>query len=231
MTIPNSNQAREGYRLAISNAEQLIECGQLLADQALYGPAVSLTILGAEEAIKSSLLIAIASGFNFESSLIRKFLTRHKPRHTVAALWVLYSFVLSEWLSMIEELEDRYPHHHGEGYEEARKRKVSSLIEKLNKMADSPSSEYAVLSELDWWRDSDDLKQRGFYVDFYQGGWEIPDFIEEEDYRQASTAAHNALSQAHSLVSLPEAMTSQIGSKYLDRMKHVLRNMEDDKRN
>jgi AbiV family abortive infection protein len=223
MTIPTAEQAKEGCDLAIRNAERLIACGKLLADEASYGPAVSLTVLGAEEAIKGVMLAAISAGFAFDASSIREFLTRHKPRHAVAALWVLYSFVMTKWMSIIEDLKEEYPNHQGDGYESARKQKVADLVAELNALADAPAAGHPVLNELDWWRDSDTIKQCGFYVDFSQDGWGVPESLDEDDFEQASEAASRAMDYAHSAAQFLEKVPTDIRDQYISRMRHTLK--------
>jgi len=221
MPSPTPEQARKGCQLAIGNAEQLTSCAQYLADRGHYGPAVSLTVLSAEEAMKGVLLAGVAAGFEFGDAVVGKFLTQHKPRHAVAGISELYGFLMSKWTSIIRSLQEEFPELQGDEYESARKQKVQDLVSELNAMADAPPGQSG-LSELDWWHGSDSLKQRGFYVDLAPDGWRTPRSLTKAHFEEASRVTARAIDHARWVADNLENVPGGARIDYLKRMRDLL---------
>jgi AbiV family abortive infection protein len=170
MTIMNKNlfqltaeELLEMVPVIRHNSMRLQNTGKLVGNSEDYGTAVSLLILSAEEQLKAFFVQLEGNGFAFRKSKVLKGLFfNHRPRHALIreafSVWIFFN----EWL-----IKD--PLHSG-----SRQTFASRFLEGIGR---------GYLTKK-WWEKADDLKQRGFYVD-YRDGLINPSTTTKEQYDEA----------------------------------------------
>ena len=143
------------------NAAQLQKAGQLLADNKMYGPAISLTILGAEEYVKSLCLYLEGKGFQLRDiKAIQGIFSQHTARHRVMrdtfSVWI----VLKDLLSLSRK---------------------STRKQILQTSALALLNIFSAISNHEWWQQADDLKNKGLYAN-YRNGLILPDSLTNEEF-------------------------------------------------
>lgn len=177
-------EALDIYNELVENSEVLIKSANLLSEQEYFGVATSLTILGAEELIKGSVLYFHGMGINIlRIKELNGVFKNHVPKHEAGKL--------SEVLKIFEsfmKLEDM------ENKTYAKKKWLNDILEFLDKAIVflEPIAEMA--ENLEWWGEADRLKNRGLYVDYYD---ELltPNQITQSQFDQAKTIAKELLNR------------------------------------
>ena len=166
----NSDFASQGAKLSYENANQLFKATGHLNRQGLHGPANALCVLAFEEAAKAVSLIYTAEGVSDAKWLLTMF-REHRTKHKLAA----------NVASLIARRIGR------EGVPIALKRETISGS-KISAMIES------------WSLQADELKKRGFYVDFVDGNWLTPSQVTEEHCQNSVLACSMVLVAVRQLI-------------------------------
>jgi len=201
IAVPSPAQAQAGSRLALENADRHLRCGEALALSREFGMATSHMVLAAEEALKAGVLAMLGEGIELPLRMLAAILTQHKPRQTVGALLALGQFFLATWSDMISSLDQKHPDSSTLEYIEDRRIAVANLVQELNRAADASPGESRIIDVLDWWAQSNHLKQRGFYVDIKDGEWSGPYSLSEFEFNTARDIAREVVESTHRAMS------------------------------
>lgn len=158
-----------GGTLTGKNARNLYLSAKRLAAEGRYGPACSLLILAAEEAVKAVDRVFLGFGIDMDPNTLPAKRQNHKYRHGAARLAMAIAWYTQRYEPMPEmsaEWRDRL--------EPA----LRDLIRDWNR-EQLPTE---VQQTWDWWRQANALKMRGFYVDQSNDKWLAPDTLSEADY-------------------------------------------------
>ncbi|CCH02002.1 hypothetical protein FAES_4001 [Fibrella aestuarina BUZ 2] len=208
-----------GTRLCAANARTHSECADHIATLGHYGVAASHLVLAAEEAIKAFVFFAKL----FDLPLPHKvdvYFAQHEPRH--AAARDLYGFFcdllasqaeyqtavrqasltfaaqqLAQGLPTDAELDEAQLGHDLMAHIGV---ELSRLLLAREARRD-PDQE-----QLDrkWWNNANGLKNKGFYVDYYENkGWQLPRQVAEADYKDSRQRVDNVLRVIEELDRLP----------------------------
>ena len=178
--LPTPQEAWTGAGLSLETADELFRCAKLVADSGIYGVAVSLSVLGAEERIKSYVLVFYALGLAVSEKLLRRMLTRHQSRHVVAGGTFMFGIFFAELIQRFREVDSdpTLPEKH---------RKHMEVIEAIGRegLDDDAALGSELASHTQWWLSANHLKMQGLYTDFWAGQWQTPDSISKAEYEEA----------------------------------------------
>ncbi|OQP56449.1 AbiV family abortive infection protein [Niastella populi] len=158
------NECLDVYPEVLKNADEFYTTAQLMAGSGFYGKAIAHLILGAEEYIKGLFLFLEGHDFQLRKMTeLHGIFKHHAPRHSI--LRDTYSV----WM-VIKHL-----------YEIRINSSRSGIIQHLFKAA---FTIFPAMSNVDWWKKADKLKQRGFYTDFKNEVMN-PTQLTAEDFEEA----------------------------------------------
>lgn len=172
-------EANRLFKELHSNASVLIETGQFAAQKENFGVAVSLSILGVEEFVKSIVIYLHSSGINiFKIKELQHIFHKHKRKHEFA--------ILLEVLVIIEAF---FPN---ENKQKTVKNRDSRRIKSTDKVIIFFDQVLEVLEpviklneHIEWWDRADNMKNMGFYVDFRNESVKSPTRISKQEYDKA----------------------------------------------
>lgn len=142
----DADECRIIYPSVMKNAEELFICSKLLEDQAYFGKAISLLILGAEEYIKSLLPFLEGKGFELRAiEGIRAIFYRHTARHNILRDTYSVWMVIKNLYAIKKPLT-------GKQIQQQSLKAVLNIFPAINNN--------------EWWSKADHLKNRGFYADY-----------------------------------------------------------------
>jgi AbiV family abortive infection protein len=143
------------YPVAVQSGQRHLRIARHIAIIEEYGSAISHLVLGAEELLKGVVLLMDYRGFQLRQvKAIKRIFSQHRARHAVL------KEAFSVWLALSQVLG-----------------KKMSFLNFLAGALEGITNYY-------WWRQADNLKNQGFYVDF----WDVlldPGSITRDQYRQA----------------------------------------------
>jgi AbiV family abortive infection protein len=141
------------YPVCIENGKNHFHVATLIAAMRQYGMAISHMVLGSEELLKGMVLLMDYKGFDIRKIQgINRIFWNHRARHAVL------KEAFSVWLV------------------------VSSILQKGPSFRNFLISALGGISNYYWWRQADDMKNRGLYVDF-QDILLDPASIRKEEYQ------------------------------------------------
>lgn len=189
-------EASVGAELTLENARRLEESARILGEQGIHGPAVSLLVLAGEEAAKASFFAQHVVKEDYPDEEVRKLLMRHTPRHDIARMYPVLQYLAEQVVEReiqkrADELEDwNQKEVDPENPNPERLDAIGALIRRISaEMAESLLElelDAELAKEFEWWKQANDLKMRGFYVDPVEDGWKTPSRLSESDYREAA---------------------------------------------
>lgn len=152
------------YPLVAANAQEFYRSGEMLCGEGLYGKAISMLILGAEEYVKALCLMLDAYGCNTRKiPSMEKIFFSHDPRHRLSRDFLTVWNGLSNFLSISVS----------KSFSSNANQVINGLVNLL--LADD---------QREWWQLADKLKQNGFYADYRDELW-IPASLNRADYEKA----------------------------------------------
>lgn len=164
-------RSQRGAILTARNAGRLRRSALTLSQVRSFGPAVALLILAAEEAIKSAVLLARSYGLDLAPDGIDPYMRWHSSRMEMARSLLIAAHYSQQVVKA-----------------DVAKASVETLLsEMMQKFVDDLVSSRIpaeVTSLKSWWREANELKQRGFYVDRAGNGWTTPDSVGLECFDQ-----------------------------------------------
>lgn len=162
------------YKELINSQERHFKSAATLASIQEYGHAISHLILGSEELVKALIVYFDGIGLSIRSVKgVKKFFRDHKTRHSFVTLFCMLSLTIKLLMKLIERYKELL--------HEPEKRDNMTEFEKVLMLTGKPRTEEIaeecvrvfgnkelnqVSNEIDFWRQADELKQKGFYVDF-----------------------------------------------------------------
>jgi AbiV family abortive infection protein len=163
-----------GIKETYKNAYELYTSGIRLSFEQRYGVANSLLILSVEECIKCLVLVAIFCNVQLPPEIdINRLLASHKNKHREGKKMQSYIkaiYRIKDAISIFLNNE-KSPFHKLVGV---------ALVSVLATIESKFGSE----NQNSWWDDADNLKQKGFYVDFCNHKWNLPSAIDQTTYRE-----------------------------------------------
>lgn len=191
----------EGFKLCIENALNHIEVAEL-SKSISFGIAHAHIVLASEEALKATMLFSIHYDMDMleEFTDFDKYFSDHKHKHenirnlelTMLFMEKMLSIRLKPFLdSKIKPVSLK---------EAKRKIKVGTdnQIQWLKDLVDKTKPEVQLKTNDDWWRQAEDHKKKGFYVDILkkQKAWSGPHNCNEEKYNIGKKVAESFISKA-----------------------------------
>jgi AbiV family abortive infection protein len=191
-------QLLKGAKHCLTNAAMHFDSAKEIAKLGHYSIANSLLILAAEEAVKGYIL---TSGF-FSVPLpfrIAPIFRNHKSKHTQAqdmesivmvayAVSNAFSSPKKHWLNQLAQAL------------------ISAVV--LTMTWDTLKPE-----RKQWWSNANEMKNRGFYVDFQNGDWIADNRITEENYKKTLETVEPFLGGVKHIMSLNESDYKGIQTK------------------
>lgn len=161
----------QGAILACENAERLFISSGHLRREGFHGTAVALCVLAFEEAAKSISLVYRSQGIRNDDWL-KIYFRSHKAKHELGANLASFSAL-----------------------------QLAKIDFQLN-FGGSPVDAADMPDRIEIWRqEADNIKKRGFYVDFESGEWVTPDLLTEEQLELGVIASAIAISAAKWFIS------------------------------
>jgi len=167
-----------GFEIILMNANIHFDSAKILAKQKYFGLAISHLILASEEAIKAIFFLR-KKLFPDQEVDISGIFSSHKMKHETAIeiADLVKNFQVDLRKTMIEDLKNRPDVD----------MKVKLLIEKENELVNNKFNELTAEKILNWWNQADNLKQKGFYVDYINNCWTSPVDIDLNEYENSYT--------------------------------------------
>ncbi|WP_461516963.1 AbiV family abortive infection protein [Porticoccus sp.] len=177
----------EGVTLCVDNAHKLFESAELLGKQEHFSTATSLMILATEECIKSYALLSRVISLKKWDSELQKYFRNHQHKHNLGGLLLLIGSIGEEVFEEVIAVtnDTSIPR------EKEKETFLRRIHENLKKQTNSPSEEF--LATVKWHENADELKKRGFYVDFTNKKWISPSSVTEETYAANKSVAKKFL--------------------------------------
>ena len=200
----------DGACLILDNAKKHIQTGELLKNEEIYGIAISHLILGAEEYIKSFVLLCLSGVDDFLNDKEKIDLFKnHKFKHKN-----IEELLKSMTNEAADEFENGFFERLVNNQEPASKFSVDGFH--LNKTFKLVSfSEKDLNRILSWLDKANDLKNNGFYINL-KDGWESPQQFNLEDYKNAFQVVNLLIKAIEPLFTLPltdEQLIDYLNSK------------------
>ena len=206
----------QGSKLAYENAKRLLNCSKLLGKQEYFGPAATLAILGAEEAIKSYVLLFSALPIEGQEPLSLYF-RNHKKKHNSIKSFQQFSapikFFLQCLMDWINNHKNDPPHVRSNPWPE-----ITPLFKKwVREQKTNPNSKTQMESK--WWEQTNQKKNEGLYVDFKNGEWEDPGNITSEQFEYSFNYTRSLLEYLENYHSIPSEFYTNSLPDLIDKMK------------
>lgn len=160
-----------------------------------FGAGISLLVLGSEELVKGMLLYLNSLGLQLRNIPgIQKFFKDHKTRHSTVFMCVVMTFNMRQTHKMALRFHDiqHNSEKHGrlKGWDRFLLNKDKEEKDQLLKhwMERKGHNFFQkIMSQMDFWLDANDAKNKGFYVD-YKNGVTSPLHVTEQEYQWAYEA-------------------------------------------
>jgi AbiV family abortive infection protein len=206
----NKEKLSEGAIYCFEMCRRHLTASMVLAEKKEYSIANSLLILCAEEALKSFILFSYARGMKFEGLDLKHFFSDHKPRHD----FIKKVFLTIQGLNTLGRVQDKHLDYIKKGKElkigfignvDVKKigfdisncfspNEIDKFFNEFYKTYDKNESK----KMLDWWKNADQQKKEGFYVDYKSGFWETPS-LKKNDYEITEKYVYEILQSIHNL--------------------------------
>ena len=190
---------------SFTNADDHKRVAESIADNGLYGIAVSHLILSTEELVKGVLLYLQYMNFDLRNIAgIHLFFTDHIIKHRFATIIGTMIYPIVEmFMSIAHKTKEKL--HNPEAdiiYNEIEQAIMLDDESKIEKMFSS------LPAMLNWWDAANVQKNKGFYVD-YSKGLETPMQVTESEYKQALSITINFQNQVLKAISYIDNMTDE----------------------
>ncbi|MFL5765448.1 MAG: AbiV family abortive infection protein [Bacteroidia bacterium] len=200
-------QAKEGFRFCTENADIHYKVAEILAGKKMYPIANSHLILATEEATKAIFLYFKARAIDFEYD-VKKMFFSHSDKHKIAS--ENYGAFYEMLLRLLHQLSEGIKVGFTEEYFntlskteplEAENQKLiimafDAQIQRLNKF----NFEKNRATVNSWWKEADQNKITGFYVDYKNNSWFKPSRITKDDYELSHFLTWNIVLLVKSLL-------------------------------
>ncbi|WP_426667721.1 AbiV family abortive infection protein [Mucilaginibacter sp. McL0603] len=164
-----------GACYAYENGVKHIATSKTLAETKSYGFAVSHLVLGAEELIKGLILIFLNTDRHFiDHKKKEKLFANHYFKHSN-----IKDFLMALTKGSFDDYDLHFFDYYFDGNHENNFQQKAYYMNKVLKLGEIDEKDVGILITL--LNDANQLKNRGFYVD-YGDDWEIPDDIAHETF-------------------------------------------------
>ncbi len=176
MNIPK-NELWNGFSKCYKNAEELYKSAKTLYKKKLYGSACSLMVLSTEESAKACCLFEIFISGDQKGQDLKKCFRQHKHKHNIiynTLFWHGLMEVFYKHMSSVKE--DRKI-----DKDDYRKESLSRICDTLKDWTENKENDPS-LENSKWKKLADDIKKKGFYVDYENDTWLTPQDLNKDDY-------------------------------------------------
>jgi len=211
---------KEGFDLAINNANDHFNAAELIAKDISYGIANSHLILAAEEAVKAYMIFVRAYEPEREITNYDKFFGDHKHKHKALAEISFSMILFQQSIDIISKplleymaSEEDDDTDDIDGFIKARNKGFDDLITWLKTM---PKIE----NNKQWWNDANKDKNDGFYVGNVDSKWRTPKNVTLKDYQKSHKIVKEILEAINRLKEFEtNPMMQTIMKEYKEKMK------------
>lgn len=171
----DETELKEGFNSVLHNANAHFQSAQILANNKLFGIAVSHLILATEEAVKA---------FHFWAKMllpkedidITGVFSSHPTKHQsavdiadfIAKLQLEYRAIATEQILQCPDFSEQQ----------------KNIVAKDKILVDLKFNELKSEKVRNWWRQANSIKNKGFYVDYKDENWVKPDDIDKKEYEK-----------------------------------------------
>lgn len=212
----NPENCFKGSEIAYENSKRLLNCANLLGEKEFYGPASTLAILGAEEAIKSYALLSSLFPIERQELLSKYFRFHHKKHNAIKSLQLdlapgdFLITLITDWVQKSKNIppNDRLD-------------RFAEILPKFQKLVEAqmtdPESKTKIESE--WWKQANRTKNDGLYVDYIDGKWKSPSQITSEHFAKALTFTRSLVEHLNQYHSIPFEIYMKLITAITEEMK------------
>jgi AbiV family abortive infection protein len=177
-------QALSVARAALHNARTLRRSSELSAENRIYGAATALAVLAAEEAAKSLQAYLFAFGGDAKLETWGSMFRQHRPKQAIAFAGACASECVSKLSARTDKLRARLMGRYADRPENERAEAAwcyfQRYLERVFRTRRVQLEGYAAVVQARWSAvvedgELDDIKKRGFYVDFDPDTQEVLD--------------------------------------------------------
>lgn len=188
---------RENCKKIFKNGVSHLKIANILAESKYYGSAISHIVLGIEELIKYLVyLIYITQSDSFTEEEINGIFSKHSIKHNLIKEFSnsISSEFSDTFLKYIlksitgQELNDKESE-----IENSRFKEIGNFLYHVYKEINLP--EHERIEFIEWLNKSNDLKNKGFYVDETNNEWTFPSDIRKSEFMIANRFAILLLKQ------------------------------------
>jgi len=183
INVPNS-ECNKIYPVIAKNGSDLLKVSKASSDIGKHGIALSLLILGAEEYVKSIIILLKANGVRvFDVPEIRQIFRDHKKKHEVAT-FIEFANIIEPIILLSDWNENR-----------KRRKKLpfwERFIQNLSDFSAALQPFQQISESYNWWEKADEYKKRGFYVD-YNNRLQTPNDFIIKDYEKAEMVVNRLI--------------------------------------
>lgn len=205
----NADDLWKGAGECVINARNLFSCSQILYEETFYGPATSLIILSAEEAIKGMTYAYYSISELGESRELKRDLLNHGLKHELG----LFYFCLNHMMTRLVQL-DFYLQTRTDVTEDRKLLILNEFVEKYKN--DFGINEFKEIKAASEWKDNANrIKNECLYVGQYKGHWRNPSNTSKKTYKRQKEICSYFLETAESSIIDNEADELRAFSKTL----------------
>lgn len=174
----NTEDLWDGANKAAINARNLFRASEALCDLNHYGPATSLAILAAEEAIKAMTYAYCSIAESGNAAQIKQDLLSHATKHELG----LYYYHLHHMSSRVIKFS-MYLYGRNDFTDERKLKIITGYLERYKSEVDSDKyNEIKVVTE--WKKNANRVKNECLYVGQYKGHWRNPSDTSIKTYKK-----------------------------------------------
>ena len=172
----------DGYELTLLNSKNLLELCKISASKNNFGIANSLSILSAEESIKSIIILSHCSTPNNEAEEFRKIFRDHKTKHEYIKL---YFWIIDFFVKMTNKRHEKFIKSFKKNSIESVQEYEKNMNESIKWSINQKDKLLDLNILLDWWDKANLKKNQGLYINLKDNNWVNPQDFDKTDFEQS----------------------------------------------
>lgn len=202
----------KGYRLCSENSQKHYNAAIHLAQNNFYGIANSHLILAAEEAVKGFLFL-IRCFVNDEDWEVEEIFKDHANKHRVAReAYISWKHLLDSLSDSMQTLFQNIGKLFGQDKDTIYRVSTQIVSDNLKRRMDNDNKE-ELKKEKKWWNKANQKKNRGFYVDYQNKKWKLPEDISQSEYLESKQIVEKMI--------FPFTLFNQFSEEDFDKMAEL----------
>lgn len=201
----SQRECSEVYKSMLENSMKKIESASVIAKADDFGTALSIQIVGLEEAIKAIFIYLDSLGFKFRQVKgMKSLFTNHELRYFFSVIFIISDVILKDFRVILRKVIKYFKAHEKEFIEnnaQFREKNKDGAIKYFFEVVIPHIQDRIihVLNEIESYKQFDKQRQDGLYVD-YECKLRTPSDISEEFYNEVVCKVSKVTSLIHKFI-------------------------------